>query len=183
MRPKKISLDKIDSTKAFERHQLISEREKMRRRLFLENVKDLFEMYETQQYRPILGADDTASWEAYLAQIEVFYTRSQVHRWQKLWKTLVKDFKIDPLDFIDVPESRLEDIEKTAGTADQARELIDQARTVSTSRDWHDIICEKLGKPTTETCKHSFGIFRICGTCGLKHKENLGQDEHKDTEV
>lgn len=165
-------LNEIDSQKAFERHQKIIDREKMRRQLLAENVFDLNEMFETQEYKVILGFDPPPVWSGYLSQIEIYYSRAKVERWRKIVEKLVKSFGFDIIELFDIPESRLEDIARNATTKEQVKELLLTAKT-NTPQDWKDTLAEFKGLPTSLDCKHSAGIFKICSKCGMKEKVEL----------
>ena len=159
----------VDSITAFNRHQTIIGREIARRRLFAENVLDLSEMFENQEYKVILGFDPPPQWSGYLSQVEVYYSRGQVERWRKIVKKLIKDFGFIIDEIVDIPEGRLEDITKISETKDEANELIVIAKT-ALPRDWKITINKRIGKPNPDDCEHKPEHFAICKRCGNKEK-------------
>src|SRR3990167_4288092 len=152
-RHKQIKKEQINIDEAFNRHQDIAKREQMRRSLFLDNIRDLIKIFDGQEYKVILGNDPPPTWAGYLGQVEVYYTRTQIERWRKIFKVLCEQFKINELDLIEVPESRLGDISSIAINQDDAKELLAQAITCI-SQDWKDIVANKKGKPSSDECDH-----------------------------
>ncbi|HOE15458.1 MAG TPA: hypothetical protein PLH82_02125 [Candidatus Paceibacterota bacterium] len=167
MRIKQLRLDQINSDEAFNRHQRIAEREKIRRELLIENMRDLLQQFGTQGYKVILG-DEDSEWTAYLSEVEVFYPRTRIDRWRKILSVLVNSYHIEPLSFIDIPEIRLEAVSKLSKNKDEALEWLSRART-AVPLDWRNHIAEHYGKPTSEECQHDFQRFEICRICGKKH--------------
>ena len=70
----------INAEKAFKIHQDIIEREKQRRKLFGLNAIDLVQMFDKNFYKSILGEGVEAKWAGYLADIEIYYSRSKIGR-------------------------------------------------------------------------------------------------------
>ena len=138
--------------------QVIEDREYERRRLFLQNIEDLAMVFESKLYEV-----EFDEWAGYLGQLEIFYSRSEVHKWIKIWQ-FFKEKKISLGDYLDIPVSRLLDIVKVGDI-----HLLNEAKSLL-SRDWKDTIAECLGKPTTDTCKHNYTVYEICKTCGEKHR-------------
>ena len=168
MRRKQKEKLELNSEKAFERHQSIIRRELERRKLFLENISDLWEMFNTQEYKVILGLDD-AQWAGYLGEVAIYYTRSQVERWRKIWQKLEKELEIKPETFIDIPETRLADISNLVSSKEEVEDWFSKART-AIPLDWKNHLAEYRGKPTSEECKHNFQGYEICKICGERHK-------------
>ena len=168
MKTKRKLLKDVNSQEAFDRHNEIKKRESMRRQLLALNIEDISKMYETQGYRVILGDDPTPPWTAYLAEVELFYSRAQVERWRRIYQKFVKEFELTLDKFFDVPETRLEDMSKVVKNKSEIDEWLNRALT-ATSLDWRNFIAEAMGKVTTEECEHKFKIFEICNTCGTKH--------------
>ena len=169
MKPKKISQEKISVDEAFTRHSKIVNRENTRRGLLLENVEDLVKMFDTQQYKVILGFDPEPHWSGYLAQVEVYYSRAEVERWRKIWRRLVQELKIKPEELILVPVTRLEDIARFVRSTNEAEEMLGAAK-INTPQDWKDTLAKYNGQPTSLDCDHKGSkIFKICGKCGIKH--------------
>jgi hypothetical protein len=158
--------------KGFKLHKLIEENEKKRRALLLENVLYLNEILTDQLYKEILG-DEEAEWVAYLAQLQVYYTRSEVIRWIRIKRKLVDEFGLDASILVEVPITRLENICGVAVDKAQAEQLIGVAK-VQLGKDWKDTIAALKGKPTMEECQHLFNQFEICKTCGFRHKLGEG---------
>jgi len=163
----RIKQKEINSEEAFTRHQRIGDRELQRRQLLAENIMDLNEMFESQGYKAILGFDPPPRWSAYLAQIEVYYSRAEVERWRKIVQRLVKDFGYELRDFLDIPVSRLQDIVSIATDKEKAKDLFYRARS-NTPQDWKDTLCEFTGKPTSDECIHKMSVWQICSKCGTK---------------
>jgi hypothetical protein len=173
-------MKEINGERAFARHQKIADRELERRALFLENVRDLVEMFESEDFKAILGFDPPPTWAGYLGQIEVFYSRAQVERWRKVW-TFCKTNNIDLLDVVEAPESRIEDISRIKGlNREEYAELITKAKLL-TSRDWKDTIAPFLGKVTTDECMHPHPkVYIECTTCGNRTKQEVDMEQLKN---
>ena len=133
------------------------------------NAELFTKIYDQQLHKSILG-DEEADWKALLAQVEVFYTRSEVARWMLLWKTLHDGFGFALADITDIPVVRLEKIAKYCHTKEEAARYVEFARTATRS-DFDDEILTLRGKPTKETCAHLDGFRRLeeCVRCGVKH--------------
>ena len=171
MRIKKIPLEEINANEAFDIHSSIIEREKVRRELMISNVVDLVSLFDKQAFRAILG-DENGSWSAYLSQLEVWYSRGTVEKWRKIYSRLTKELQIEPFSYIDIPESRLEDIVKIVKDKDDANDLFSKAKLLIPG-DWKSEIFERRGKPTQDECNHEEEeIMAICKKCGFKHKVN-----------
>lgn len=168
---------------AFLLHQNIIDRELIRRKLFLENVSDLVKMHKTKLYKIQIG-DKNAQWSSYLSQVELYYSRGEVEKWRNIFSNFVEKFAIDPLTFVDIPSSRLEEISRIAESKEKAEEYFHQAR-VLTPQFWKDFIAEVTGKPTSDEHDHKFSMFRICKDCGLKIHQDFGtiQNEQKNETV
>src|SRR3990172_7733273 len=154
MRKKSIKESQIAPREAFERHERIMEREKARRGLLMQNIEDLVQMFETQQYKAILGFDPPPTWAGYLGQVEVFYTRAEVERWRVIYTVLVQRFGI-PLElFFDIAVTRLHEISRISTSKENAEEWIEKAR-VLTASDWREATRDALGKVSVHTCPHN----------------------------
>lgn len=181
MKIKKLTDKEIDGAKAFELHQKISNQEQMRRALFLSNVQAIEELYDTQGYKAILGYDPTPTWEAYLSQTEVFYSRAQIERWRKIYQKLVKEYGIDLIDYLEVPETRMEDISRLSLNKLDADELLHKAK-VLTPQGWKDEISVRTGKANSLDCPHSkTKVYIQCVKCGVKHEQDIG-DKHESSD-
>lgn len=168
MKQKGIPLEEIDSVEAFNRHTRIVEREQIRRRLLAENMKDFTEMFETQQYKAFLG-DETAPWGAYLSEVDVYYTRSRVDMWRRIFAIFTQKLGIVATEYCDIPESRLYDLTTVKiKNIEEAKEWFGKARTL-TPQDFRDETREAKGLPISDECKHDFKNFEICSHCGLRH--------------
>lgn len=152
----------------FNIHRQVVKREKERRVLFLENVKDISYIYDKQLYKDILGSEE-ATWSGYLAEIEIYYSRNEVISWINIRKKLTIELNINPAEYVYVPISRLTDIANIAKDTTQAIDLIGHAKLLN-PLDWKNILAELKGQPTSETCKHNYKLYRICKVYGLKHQ-------------
>ena len=162
-------MNKEHSNEAFQRHQNICEREKQRKLLLIENIVDLVSMYNSEDYKLILG-DENSPWSGYLGQIEIFYSRAKVERWRKIWKQLISKWDFTPEELFEVPETRLEDICSIGVSKVHISELLEQAKQL-TAHDWKIIVDKAKGKVTSEDCKHEDSkTFKICSKCGFKEK-------------
>lgn len=170
MKPFKIPRHKINAGEAFKRHERIAEREKVRRALFLDNVVDLVKMFDTQEYKAILGFGPDAKWSGYLALTEVFMARGEIEQWRKIYDTFVVKLGVDIGEFIDIPATRLLKIAQYAHTKDELLELMSHART-DTPQAWRDTCAEKSGRITSDQCSHlQKRTFEQCEKCGSKHQ-------------
>src|SRR3990167_626512 len=109
MKKKQLSKEERRGEEAFAINQKISDNEKTRRRLFLENVGLLEEVLDRQLYKDILG-DEEADWVAFLGQVEVYYARSEVMKWLKIKRILQDKFGFDLEKLLDLPSGRLGEI-------------------------------------------------------------------------
>lgn len=168
----KETIDKMNEVQkseyAFAIHQIVIGNEQKRRELFIENV-DLIsnEIKEFGLFKFIVG-DEKAKFVAYLSQLEVYYSRTEINRWVKIMDTLCKNFGMRFEDLIAVPSTRLEAISKFAKDKTHAKELLSFAQTML-PRDWSDEIKKLQGKPTTDDGhEHQFVDYKICEVCGMK---------------
>jgi hypothetical protein len=167
MKIKKIPLTEIKANEAFATHQRIVEREKKMRELKIENIADYDSLYKTQGYRVVLG-DEEGEWTHYLAQLEIYRSRGEIHALVKMKEKLSDewDFKLD--EIIDIPLGRLGTIAMIAADKTQAADLITLARG-ATTKDWSEEINKLKGKPIPEDGhKHDNVTYRICKICGNK---------------
>jgi hypothetical protein len=174
MKIKKIPISLMNGERAFSKHQNIKDREQERRKLLAQNMIALVEMFETQEYRAVMG-DDEASWSAYLSEIEVFYARGKVEKWRKIYKVLVEGCGIDLSELQILPESRLESLSKILTPEMDLKEWLNKAEILA-PQDWKDEVAPFIGKPDSEHCQHNLETFEICSVCGLKHRIN---EEHR----
>lgn len=147
-------------------HTFITENEIKRRNLLAKNAELITEMIDTGAYKLVLG-DEKAPVTAYLAQLEVYYSRSEVSR----FRAIVKTFKAlgVGLDVFDIPDSRLTDIAKFA-TKENIEEFLMNARTF-TSTDWNSYVRLQKGLPVEEDCvEHDFETIHVCKKCTKKTK-------------
>lgn len=152
---------------AFERHQRIVDRISQIRKLQVENIEDLDIMYTLEQYKVYLG-DENAEWSGYLAQQDVFLTRAEVHRMSELKKKFVDEFGMDLVALMSLPVTKLQNIAMYAHDKNEAIDLVDKARTL-TSREWTEEMRKLAGKNTpTDGHQHEPRRFEICKKCGNK---------------
>lgn len=160
-------MNKDVGQEAFRLHTKIAENEEKRRALMIENILCLEEMREKELYKSYLG-DTEAKWVSYLAQLEVFYTRSKIQRWIYIMQRLVKPYGIALHELVTLPESRLEDIARHANK-ENWEQLVEEAK-VLTSTDWK-ITLAKIKGIDLENCQHEKEeVVKICNSCGRKHK-------------
>ncbi len=168
MKIKNIPLNQIDEIEAFERHQKIVERERMRREFLVENMRDIVSIFKTQQYKAILG-DESAPWSGYLAEVEVYYPRNKVEKWRRIiemFDSIGASLELS----MGIPESRLDDLTQISiSNKDSFIDWLSQAKT-ALPLDWKNFIAESKGKPTSENCQHSFKKLEVCSICGVKHQ-------------
>lgn len=151
---------------AYDKHSKIIENEKLRRDLMAENAKLLDEMREGEYYKDILG-DPDGQWAGYLADLEVFYTRSKVHQLTTCYKRLTLKLGIPEGVWAQVPLSRLMDALPVIDGANYV-DWFTKALTLTT-RDWN-IELRKAKNLTTEEDDHEHDDvnYDICKRCGRK---------------
>jgi len=174
MKYKPLDKEKINPDEAFETHQRICKRELQRRALLVENIIDLQKMFDKQLYKAILGFDPPPVWSGYLGLIEIYYTRSEVERYRKIFGYFVGEKKYKLEDILDIPVTRLENI-VNANPTEKLDELLEQARQL-TSLEWKNALAETMGKPTSWECKHSMRLKQICSKCGIQHFVEVDKD-------
>ena len=153
--------------KAFNLHTQIATNEKTRRGLLSLNCELITEMIDEKLYKHYLG-DPSAPLTAYLAALDVFYSRSQVNRFRKINKVF-KTLGIDIKEVWDIPDSRLSDIVNNA-TAENVNDLLDKARILIPS-DWNTEMRKLKNLPNEDDCEdHDFKVFHECIRCGKKTK-------------
>lgn len=168
--PKKKVLTKEErhGEEAFALHQEIVSNEQKRRALLIKNISNLSELYLMQGYKDILG-DENAGWDAYLGQLDVYYTRGEVARRLKVKDKLIDEYGLSFDELLDLPETRIGDIAYLAASPDEAREMLQLAK-VLTSSEWKDEIHRRTGKHTREDGHaHDMKKYEICKVCGMKH--------------
>ncbi len=155
--------------KAFGINKKITENELKRRELFAENVGYLGIVQEEELYKDILG-DPEAEWVAYLSQLDVYYTRSEINKWLRVKHKISHEFGLDFNSLLDIPITRLDKIASYAKDKVDAEGLLAKAR-VYTSREWKDEINLRTGKATSDDGhRHEFVDYKICAKCGNKQK-------------
>jgi hypothetical protein len=177
MAKKRISLDELNTEEAFNRHQSIIQREEARRKLLIENIIDITNLFDSEEYKAIIG-DEDASWSAYLSQLEVFYSRSEVNTWRRVINKFVNEYAIPIEELATIPVSRMKDllsICKPDMEKERVYEFIGIAKT-ALPLDWKNVIAEQKGIPTSDDCEHQFDTVEICKKCGFKHKT---QQQHE----
>jgi len=146
----------------FHLNKKIEQNELARRSLLIENTKYLDKILKKKLYKEILG-DDKAEWVAYLAQIEVFYTRAKVRKLLKIFEKFGDKIS----EVIDIPITRLLDISQLNDV--DFNEWFEKAR-VLTSRDWRIELRKLKNLPTSDDCEHKWQPYQICKVCGEKMK-------------
>ncbi len=156
--------------RAFKLHLQVTKSEVMRRDLLYKAVAYLNEIREEKLYKEILG-DEDADFSAYLAQIEVFYTKARIHALNRIFKHLSMGLEIDSSRYNDIPPSRLVDILPII-TKETAEEWFSKARTL-TPRDWRIETRKAKGRITEEDDHdHDYQTYDVCTICGAKHKKH-----------
>lgn len=161
---------KTKAEQTFDIHTAISRNEKERRLLMYVNAKLLSHMERTKEYQTILG-DPNGTWKQYLAQIEVFYPRSTVHKMIRVYRKLTESLKLSENAYDDIPLSRLFQILPVI-EATNADEWLEKARTLITS-DWTIEVRAAKGLTTIEDeHEHDFKTIKVCEVCGAKEHEH-----------
>lgn len=153
--------------KAWTLHKQVSENEKKRRLLLLENAELIHEIHSQKLYQVILG-DEEAPWSAYLSQHEVFYPASKVYSLDKIYLRYIKELELLPVMISDIPLSKLSNLISLV-TKENVEEWLDKARTL-TSQDFNDEIRIAQGKESYLNCPHkNEKEYLICQSCGFRH--------------
>lgn len=163
-----------EGEKFFKINKKIKEREILRRALMIENVGDLQTMFEEKLYKV-----EFDKWSAFLAQLEIYYTRAEVWRFLFIKKRLIDKYRMKFEMLLDVPITRLENIAKYAKTKEEVDDLYHKAKTLL-PRDWRDTINQLRGKPTSDNCKHKIDLYEICRVCGQKHRVDTNVTKQKE---
>lgn len=167
--------DSIRGQEAFDKHQEIVSNEKTRRELMAKNARLLNEMHESHLYQDFLG-DNEAEWAGYLAEVEVYYTRSKVHALTTAYKRLTEKLGIHEDIWSQVPLTRIIDMLPIV-TAENYPDWFAKGLTLTT-RDWNIEIRQAKKLPTEEDeHEHDMVEYKICKKCGRKEKH------HHDTET
>jgi len=155
--------------KAFSCHRSIEQNEKLRRILLIKNITSLVDMLDKEYYKVILG-DEQAEWAGYLAQLEIFYSRNQVHTYTKIYKYLTQNLNIDPEKWFEVPITRLSECLPFVNKKNY-RSWFDKAN-ILTGQDWQIEIRKEKGLITEED-EHKCDMveYEQCRICGVKHQK------------
>lgn len=166
-------MESIRGEEAFDLHQRIVSNEKERRQLMAANAGLLSEMFQTGLYKEILG-DEEGEWAGYLAQLEIYYTRSKVHALKTVYDRLTKKLNIHQNVWAEVPLTRLMDALPVI-TENNYEDWFVKA-VVLTTKDWNIELRKAKGLPHEEDGhRHTNSVYDICGVCGRKEKH------HNDT--
>jgi len=161
---KKEKRQEIDGKEFFDLNQKIIDREKQRRLLMVDNIRDIAKVFDKKLYNV-----EFENFAGFLGQVEAYYTRTEVYRHMNINKRLLEEFNFDPQKIYIISITRLETIAKYAKDKTQAEDLMDKAK-VLTSRDWREEINEIRGKPMMKDCEHKMEPYMICSICGKKTK-------------
>lgn len=168
---KELTREERRGSEAFEAWKKLTDNISNRRKIDVENAKLFTEIFDNQWQKDILG-DEEATWLAFLAQPEVFYTRSEVNRFMILHKRLAVEWGFILEDFFDINVTKLENIAKYCKSSSEATHYLELARTLSSS-DWKEEMNKLTGKPSMAECKHQdTKTLTVCGVCG--HKDVVG---------
>lgn len=159
------------AAEAFEIHQKIQENEKYRRLLLAKNTELLNEVFEKEYFKDLLG-DDEAEWAGYLGEMELFYSRNQIHTYTRIYRKLTLELGVPADIWVEAPISRLYDILPVL-TKQNYDEWLAAAVSL-TGRDWNIEVRKAKGLINEETDKHVHEdvLYEICRTCGRRHKVN-----------
>lgn len=164
-----------EGKEAWKLNEMVIENEKKRRQLLFDNMKYLAELHNTGLFRAVLG-DGEAPWSAYLGQHEVFYSRSQVYNYVKIYNKFIKELKLDSQLLVNIPYSLLYSLIRVVNE-NNVIEWLDKAKSLTT-QDFRDELRIAEGKESYNDCKHKdIKLYSICPTCGYRH---LG--EHQNNE-
>lgn len=163
---------------AFKQHEAIKQNEKIRRALLAQNAEILSSLFTSGDYKSIVG-DPDAEWSAYLAQVDVYYSRNEVDSYIKVYTKLTKELGIPKEVWIDIPITRLTDCLRLI-TASNWEDWFATALTLTT-RDWTLHVRESKGLTTEETVGHVHDnkLYEICKQCGKKAPFH----EHTDSAI
>lgn len=168
-------MDEKRGEKAFKLNEKVKENENKRRLLLAENAKLLSEIYDEGYYKELLG-DEQGEWAGYLGDLEVFYTRSLVNSYVKVYKTLTEKYNLDPETWVGVPITRLTDIVKINPPKEDLPDWLARALTL-TSKDWSIEKKKALGQLIEDDeHAHEMVTYEVCKKCGLKKKCNHETD-------
>jgi hypothetical protein len=161
-------MNKIDGEIAWNLHNQVVRNEQKRRELLLDNMKYLCELYDTKLYKVILGNEDS-NWSAYLGQHETYYSRSQVYNFAQIYKRFTKELGLEPKDYIDIPQSKLQRLIKIV-TIENVNDWLTKARELTT-QDFDDEIRILKGEESYLDCKHlEIKKYESCQKCGFRHQ-------------
>ncbi len=152
---------------AWEAHKKISENEKARRILLIENARLINEVHSKKYYKDILG-DENASWSAYLSLFETFYTASKVYMLDKIYLKFIKELGLHPEQIAHIPHSKLSNLIGVVNKENVAEWLTKVEEL--TSQDFNDELRKATGKISYLECDHhNSKDYSICASCGFRH--------------
>lgn len=161
-------------------HERIVKNEEMRRSLIAENAQLLNLIYKEGLYKELLG-DENAPWAGYLANIEIYYTRSRINYLVRLYERFSVELGIDKSIWIQAPPTRLMDVLHIIDK-DNYEDWISKS-LVLTSRDWL-IECRKAKGLLTEEDDHEHAMetYDVCKRCGKKEKHHHDNDTDQSSQ-
>ncbi len=155
--------------KAWELHNTIAQNEALRRKLLFDSMKAIHEIHDGKLYQTLLG-DENAPWSAYLGQHELYYTKSQIYQYDKVYQKFVKELDINAGVIDMIPVSKLSAIVNLVNK-ENVLEWITKANEL-TSQDFQDEIRKAQGKESYLTCPHKNKVeYEICSSCSFRHKK------------
>jgi len=168
-------MNEKDGEKAFDYHTQIVKNENKRRELLFDNMKYLAELHNTGLFRAVLG-DEDAPWSAYLGQYDVFYSKSKVFNFVKIYNKFIKELGLSSERIASIPHSKLGLLIGVVNK-ENVEEWLTKSETL-TSQDFNDELRIAEGKESYLNCKHENAkLYTICSVCGYRH-----QGEHKEIE-
>ena len=168
MRRKNTSKEEREAEIAFSLQSTIEGHEVKRRLLLLEIGEALWEVYDKQYYKDLLGQED-ATWSAFLSQPSVYFSRNATYGLFQVAKKFIKELQIPKEVLMTVPIQRFIEC-KNIVTKENHQELLNQAVTL-TPQDWKIVLRQAKGLPVEENCPHELVKYQICKKCGLKQHE------------
>ena len=158
-----------DGEHGFALHEEIKANELKRRELLVANINLLNDMRDKNFYRAVLG-DEQGTWDQYLAQLEVTYSKNEIYTYGRIYDYFVKQKGINLSEILTIPKSRLYDI--AVLNPEHVKDWLIKADTLI-SLDWNHEIREAKGLATEDDGhNHEMETFMICKVCGVKEKHN-----------
>lgn len=156
---------------SFDIQEKIKANEQKRRLLYVENCYYLKGLYESEDYKKLLG-DETGTWLQFLSSANISYTPFQIKCVIQVIKKL-EECGVEPdtiADILgDISMSRMNKI-KSLLTPENVEDWLSMAKTLS----YHDLMMEmkKAQGIPVDNHEHTNELFEICTLCYEKKKVN-----------